>query len=262
MARTPRQYSPTGVYHVMLRGINRMNIFNDEIDCMKFMKILRTVVEPTNKKGEQLPPCCKIHAFCLMTNHIHLLVSEGEERISKVMKRINVAYVSYYNLRHDRLGPLFHDRFRSEVVGDAKYYITLLRYIHQNPVEAAIVDRPGQYRWSSWHEYMSAEPMLDGICELQAPFPGISREQLREMVMKLDEIPTATPFARKRMTNEAALEILKRITPLPEAVRDLPLKIRHSVIIQAVEAGISMRKLSYLIGIDYKTISNIIKRNR
>ena len=98
--------------------------------------------------NKPLPPYCNIHAYCLMTNHIHLLIAEGAEPLANTMKRIGVAYVSYFNKRHDRLGPLFHDRFRSEPVAKAAYFITLLRYIHCNPVEAGIVDAPGKYQWS------------------------------------------------------------------------------------------------------------------
>lgn len=142
MSRKSREISPTGVYHVMLRGINRGRIFDDEQDCRKFVKILRQVTHPKDKDDAPLPPYCSIYAYCLMDNHIHLLIAEGTESLSNTMKRIGVAYVSYYNKRNERLGPLFHDRFRSEPVADAGYFINLLRYVHCNPVEAGIVEHP------------------------------------------------------------------------------------------------------------------------
>ena len=145
MPRTSRQHSDTGVYHVMLRGIDRRDIFADDQDRSKFLKILRAVTSPEDHEGKPLPPLCHIHAYCLMDNHVHLLIAEAAEDIGTVMKRIGVSYVSYYNKRHERLGPLFHDRFRSEPVGDTGYFITLLRYIHQNPVQAEMVTSPGQY---------------------------------------------------------------------------------------------------------------------
>ena len=94
MPRLSRETSPTGVYHVMLRGINRSPIFADEDDCHKFVKILRQITHPKDADNKPLPPYCNIHAYCLMTNHIHLLIAEGAEPLANTMKRIGVAYVN------------------------------------------------------------------------------------------------------------------------------------------------------------------------
>ena len=159
MPRRPRIPSPTGIYHVMLRGINRSDIFLDEIDFMKMEKILRSLAKPVDKRGNPKQPICKIFAYCIMTNHIHLLIAEMDESISNIVKRLGGAYASYFNKRRNRTGPLFEGRFRSEPVNESEYFVTLLHYIHYNPVKAGMVPKPGWYKWSSMREYCRGSTM-------------------------------------------------------------------------------------------------------
>jgi hypothetical protein len=88
-----------------------------------------------------------------MDNHIHLLLKEGQEPIATTMKKIGTSYVYYYNWQYNRKGYLFQDRYKSEPVEDDAYFLTVLRYIHQNPVKAGITDDPATYPWSSYTEY-------------------------------------------------------------------------------------------------------------
>lgn len=128
----------------MLRGANRQEIFHDDEDCLKFLDILHIY----KMKAE-----VEIYSWCLMGNHIHLLIKEGSEDISASMKRIGVSYVSYYNWKYRTSGHLFQDRFKSENVENIQYLLTVVRYIHQNPLKAGIVKRMDEWRWSSCREY-------------------------------------------------------------------------------------------------------------
>ena len=110
MPRLSRETSPTGVYHVMLRGINRSPIFADEDDCRKFVKILRQITHPKDADNKPLPPYCNIHAYCLMTNHIHLLIAEGAEPLANTMKRIGVAYVTQRDGSFDGVSIYYIDK--------------------------------------------------------------------------------------------------------------------------------------------------------
>ena len=107
MPRGPRVKSISGIYHVMLRGANRQEIFHDDIDCMRFLEIIEKYKKVSGMK---------VYAWCLMNNHVHLLLKEGIEDLSITMKRIGVSYVTYYNLKYNTSGHLFQDRFRSENV--------------------------------------------------------------------------------------------------------------------------------------------------
>lgn len=259
MPRSSRKISPTGVYHVMLRGIDRNNIFVDDQDCRKFVKILHQVTSPKDKDGNPLSPYCNIHAYCLMSNHVHLLIAEGVESLSETMRRIGVSYVSYYNKRHSRLGPLFHDRFRSEPVGDAGYFITLLRYIHRNPVEAEMVDAPDQYQWSSWHEY-AGSIKVDGICTHKLPFSRMGWKNVCELALNISDIPSRrSKIDQRRLTDAEAEKIIASqcgCEPLKEMSRER----RRSSVMAIINAGVSMRQLARLAKMEYKSIA-IIYRN-
>ena len=134
MPRQPRQTSGTDIYHVMMRGINRQDIFEDQEDYVRFLTFMQQMLEPLDDLGNHQPSLCTFYAYCLMSNHVHLLLRERTESISISLKRLTVSYAAYYNKRYQRVGHLFQDRFKSEPVNDIEYFVTLLRYVHQNPV--------------------------------------------------------------------------------------------------------------------------------
>lgn len=147
MPRTSRIISATGVYHVMIRGINRQNIFQDREDRILFLKKLESIKERSE---------CKIYAYCLMSNHVHLLIAEGKESIGNTMKRLGSAYVYWYNQKYERIGHLFQGRFYSEPINTEIYLLTAIRYIHQNPVKAKLAQNCDGYPWTSYHDYMNS----------------------------------------------------------------------------------------------------------
>ena len=109
MARQLRKKSETGVYHVMLRGINRQDIFEDEGDYQQMVSILRGLIDRCDEHKVQLPSLCTFYAYCLMSNHVHLLIQEREENIRDVVKIIGVTYAHYFNKNYERNGHLFQD---------------------------------------------------------------------------------------------------------------------------------------------------------
>ncbi len=144
MPRGTRRKSRTEIYHVMLRGINRQNIFEEDSDCIRFLEILSACKDASG---------FKLYAFCLMTNHIHLLVECCGEPIDMIIKRLGSRYVYWYNDKYQRTGHLFQDRYKSEVVENQQYFLTVLRYIIQNPMKAGLEKVPGTYRWNSFQAY-------------------------------------------------------------------------------------------------------------
>lgn len=146
MARQARVRSKTGIYHVMLRGIDKRDIFLDDEDKEKFIKVLIKAKE----SGK-----FKIYGYCLMNNHLHVLIKEDEE-LGTSIKRMTVGYVSWHNNKYERTGHLFQNRYKSEPVETEDYLITVLRYIHQNPVKAGITNKPEDYKWSSYGQYLLA----------------------------------------------------------------------------------------------------------
>ena len=151
MARNPREKSKTGIYHVMMRGIDKRNIFLLEADYEKFLYY----IEKAKKKSD-----FSLLAYCFMTNHVHLLIKEGLEEIGDTIKRISVGYAQYHNRRYGRTGHLFQNRYQSEVVNDDKYLLVVLLYIHQNPLKAKIVNTIYDYKWSSYTDYIHHKSSL------------------------------------------------------------------------------------------------------
>lgn len=127
--------------HIVQRGVNRQDCFNEEADYLVYLSILRESLVSTG---------CVLHAYCLMTNHVHLLLTPPDALgCSKVMHEIGQRYVPYFNRRHQRSGTLWEGRFRSCLVDSPEYVLACHRYIELNPVRAAMVDMPSAYRWSS-----------------------------------------------------------------------------------------------------------------
>ncbi len=136
---------PGSFHHVYLRGVDRQAIFLDAADRFRFLES----IEKAYKKYK-----FKVHAYCLMDNHYHLYIESVEGNLSSVMHKINTAYVRYFNIKYDRLGPLFERRFNSKVVQSNNYSLTVMAYIHNNPVKDGLVREVDQYLWSSYPIYI------------------------------------------------------------------------------------------------------------
>ena len=144
MPRTARKKSKSGIYHIIMRGINRQTIFEDEEDCAQFLEALQRYKEKSNYQ---------VYAYCLMGNHVHLLVKIGIELLEQVMRRLCGSYVYWYNNKYQRVGNLFQDRFKSEPVEDDQYFQIVQRYIHQNPVKAGLSSRKFTFTKFAWFIY-------------------------------------------------------------------------------------------------------------
>lgn len=145
MPRIARLKSGSGIYHIINRGINRQTIFEDDEDRIKFIQTF-----------ERYKEICeyKLFAYCLMDNHVHLLLMEGKESLETIMRKICASYVLWYNKKYARIGYLFQDRFKSEPVENDGYFLTVLRYIFQNPLKAGIVNKIENYKWSNYNNYI------------------------------------------------------------------------------------------------------------
>ncbi len=259
MPRQARVMSGTGIYHVMLRGINRQNIFEDVEDYTHFLQLLYQMVCPTNEKGQPLPPRCTFYAYCLMTNHVHLLIRESSEPLSSVIKRIGGAYAQYYNKKYLHFGHLFQDRFKSEPVNDYGYFFTLLRYIHQNPVAAGIAEQVESYQWSSWGEYERAGNGIQSICNTKPVLARMPIGELRALVFEL--LPKTVSIldfdsGSRIKTDEEVKDYLLSDFGLSHPI-DLQLlsRNRQDVILRDLkEYGASIRQITRLTGISFSII--------
>lgn len=142
MPRQARLDAPGALHHIMVRGINRSNIFDDDQDKVRFLEHFGQNV--TDGK-------CFVYAWVLMSNHAHILFKSGKEGISAVMRKLLTWYAQYYNRRHNRTGHLFENRYKSILCDEENYLMSIVRYIHLNPIRAGIIKTMGQldrYPWS------------------------------------------------------------------------------------------------------------------
>ena len=148
MARKPRIHLPGGLYHVILRGNGGQPVFLTEGDRYRFYLLLQ---EGTYRFGY------RVHAFCLMTNHIHIALQAGDLPLSRGLQNLSFRYTRWINWREKRTGHLFQGRYKAVLVDGDSYLLELVRYIHLNPVRAGMVSNPEEYPWSSHRAYLGKE---------------------------------------------------------------------------------------------------------
>ena len=142
MPRLPRFFAPETPLHVIQRGHNRQPIFGADTDLAFFKQCL---IHAARANG------VAIHAYALMTNHVHLLATPGlAVSLPRMMQAVGRVYVKYFNGLYNRTGTLWEGRYKAAIVDDDRYLLTCMRYIELNPVRAGIVQKPGEYPWSSF----------------------------------------------------------------------------------------------------------------
>ena len=220
MARQPRYGLARQPQHVIQRGNNRQTIFSEDADYRFFLKKLQAAAEKHN---------CAIHAYVLMTNHVHLLVSPYEEDgIGKMMQMLGRYYVQYYNYRYRRTGTLWEGRYRATPIDTEQYLLTCMRYIELNPVRANnMATHPSEYPWSSYrcnalgeqNALLTPHPEYQRLGktseERQAAYRQLFRARIADET--LDEIREATNKAwvlgGDRFKRKLALQLDRRIAP-------------------------------------------------
>jgi putative transposase len=144
MSRRKRILLPDHFYHIVCRGNRRDPLFCDQNDFIEILHMLEKIYD-------KIP--YELVAYCLMTNHYHLLLRSKEQPISKVMSHLNKRYANYYNTKYCLTGHVFEKRFFSDIILDTTGMLEVSRYIHLNPVKANMVKSPGHYPYSSFHFY-------------------------------------------------------------------------------------------------------------
>ena len=151
MSKYLREFSSSKIYHIIIKGIDEGTIFYDDEDRNVFLNKLKI----TKKKYKY-----KVLAYCLMNNHVHLVISTENENLSKGIQSLIIRYARYFNRKYDRKGPFVQNRFNSKKVESQRYFLEVCRYVHRNPEKAGI-EKTDKYRWSSYHEYIGKEKIID-----------------------------------------------------------------------------------------------------
>ena len=206
MPRCTRNIMISGFYHIMIRGVNKNIIFREDEDRKLFLRLL---YYHKNKLE------CKIHTYCLMDNHVHLLFEDKESNISDFMRDVTSQYASEFNKKYKRVGHLYQERFKSEVVYDDTYLMRLIRYIHRNPEKAGIC-KTEDYKWSSYKEYMN-KPFIIEKEYILSKFDTEEKRAIKkfnDFILNSEDEKKDELFVLKKLTDEQAVEIIRYVTKI------------------------------------------------
>lgn len=199
----------------MMRGINCQRIFENTEDHYIFLQCLSSAQEQYSPEGERLPNSCYYYAYALMSNHFHLLLYAKDDTVGNIVKRIASSYVYYFNKKYGGGdGHLFKERFRSEPCEDWSYFVTLLRYIHQNPIKAGLIHQVSDYEYTSWHEYLG-KAVFFPLCNVPTVLRRISMKELSELVeTPLGENISCLEYENERSRSISDDQVSSSISPL------------------------------------------------
>ncbi len=253
MARRPRIDLP-GYYHIVNRGVGQRNVFEEDEDYLKFLDIL---------SHESRAYGVIVHNYCLMGNHYHLLIETKKPNLSRFMRQINANYAIYFNKKYNRTGHLWQGRFKSFIVTDEAYLYTLIRYIEQNPVEAKIVRKCGEYPYASSYYFLNDIPMPKWLKKswLIKLYRG-DKNAMNEFLQTPPDRDDLKLLKKAASTIDAPLEDEgpkdERLKELLENLEDK--KERNRRIVEAYREGFSQHKIAKFLGLNQATVQRIIKR--
>lgn len=237
MPRCARVKSESGFYHVIAKGSGGQNLFEGAYDYRAFLELLAKACE---KGGVH------VIAYCLMSNHVHLLLEDAEGRLGEVMKSVLTGYAQRFNKLGDRVGHVFQQRFKSQPIEDEGYLLRAIRYIHNNPAKAGIC-AARDYPWSSYHEYVGVPVLVDATLALELcggveGFVAFSASEDEEGYRFYERTRLSDAEARQLASGilgEIALTDLKAL----ERGR------RNALLFELKDAGLSISQIQRLTGI-------------
>lgn len=247
MTRKKRRHSSTDMYHVIIRGNAKMNLFLDDSDRIRFLDTMHRYLGRTAEV---------LHTWCLMSNHVHMLVQMPLKDLSRNMKRLEISYAAYFNRKYDRVGHVFQGRFKSMPVETDEYFVSVVKYIHSNPVAAGICASCGDYRWSSYQHYMRRSDsilnsvvieMFGGIDEFADSHRCIGGKETSDNTHTFIEA-----FPKPRYINDTkAFEIIREVLGgSPFGVLDaMDAGLIRRYVTELKRRGVSYRQISRLTGL-------------
>ncbi len=276
MARPLRIEFPGAFYHITSRGDRREAIFEDDIDRQSFLQTIAEVVERFN---------WVCHAYCLMSNHYHLVIETPDANLSKGMRHLNGVFTQASNRRHHRTGHLFQGRFKGILVDQDNYLLELTRYVVLNPVRAGMVKHPGKWRWSSYGamagdvvapDWLATDRLLAQFAKQRAA----ARRRYRQFVMDAvggdsiwsalrqqiylgeDDFVKQTQKKLRLQGDELSIPRAQRRGPahsIEAIARKYP--ERNEAICKAYSTGaFSYREIAEYYGIHLATVGRVIRR--
>lgn len=243
MSRKPRQKSLIGLYHITMRGNGKQLLFEDDEDRKRLLSLVRNSITRFN---------ITLIAWCLMGNHVHLVMNDPRDNVSEAMHLVMSCYATWYNRRHGHVGHVFQDRFSSAPISSEEYLLDAIRYVHFNPQKAGICPY-GAYRWSSHLDYVERDPDIATVdlAFVRFAFPRVRDYQT---FMNASNVVVIRPSTGGRIDEDEALDVgisLVRLFGLSELsdVKSLEKTKRNEVLAAMRGAGLSIRQIQRLTGV-------------
>ena len=251
MPRKPRQLSALDIYHVVIKGVNSQLMFEESKDYLKYLEILELHKENCD---------FDLFAYCLMSNHVHLLIRTNNVPLESVFRKINTAYANWFNMKYSRSGPLQDGRYYSEPIESLDYLLSALRYIHKNPLKANLENTIGaKYPWNSYQAYTKQNDSLVDIKFVLSEFSSID-EFIEYHSSDSDNVFIDINNIKRRIPDDVAIEVIKQSCGVkyPTDISKFSLLDRRNSIFLLYENGISARQINRLTGIPRGIIDRIL----
>ena len=246
--RTSRKACESSIYHIIVRGVGKQILFEDNIDGNFFLETLA---------NQRATFSVELYAWCLMSNHVHMILHAPLEAVSSMMHAVETRYAGYFNLRHSRSGALFQGRFTSVPIECDEQLLQTIRYIHRNPVKAG---RPIDSPWSSFRDYVGKKSNIVTDSAFVLELIGGMEAFVEFHNVEADAGDGLVRLPRCKLTDEEALavarDILREVGPYGLKALDKPL--RDALIVKLRKANLSASQISRITSIG----ENIIYRAR
>ena len=240
-----RNYSQSGVYHILFRGVNQQNIFEEKADYDEIKKTILKVKEEMN---------FEIYAYCLMSNHVHIVLKEKNDKdISLIMKRILTKYARWYNIKYGRSGALIANRYKSVPVEIDEYFLQLIRYIHQNPIKSGMIQNLNEYPHSSYIEYIEGSKLTN----IEFVLGMINKKEFEEFHKEIGETEFKVTDSCKKTDEEVYLIIKKKYKiENPKEIGKMQKEERNKILCE-LKQEFPVRQLQRITGVSRGIISRI-----
>lgn len=255
MPRKAREKSVTNIYHVVIKGANNQLMFEERADYIKYLDLLSFFSNELN---------FSIYAYCLMSNHVHLLIENRDISLESIFRHINTSYSTWFNRKYQRSGYLQQGRYYSEPVDNEVYFYNVVRYIHQNPVKAGLEASVGEeYPWSSIHSFINMNSFLVSIDKVLEKFQRLDyflelqSTILDDDVFDIDKKVGYLPddMARKIIEKECGCKTSADF-------QKLPIADQYNYIIAINKKGLSIRQINRLTGVSKGVIERQIAKSK
>jgi REP element-mobilizing transposase RayT len=252
MPRGARTQSATAVYHVMLRGINQTQLFYEDADRIAFLERLKRFKDQCQ---------FDLYAYCLMGNHVHLVIKENDIDLSLIIKKITLSYSHWFNAKYDRSGYLFQGRYKRESVTTDEYLLAAIRYIHNNPVKIG----EAITHWTSYDDYLKSSDIADTdfVLAMFDSDPAAARKQFAAFNKAKPETDFAIMDldASTKIKDADAIKLIKEIANLSSCqdMASVEKDERNRILGLLKSQGLSVRQISRLTGLNRGMIQRASK---